>query len=57
MNFTNGRTPSKGERLKWTPLKDVRRVKLTRQLTTGRQLTSTELSKSKNVKKTKFLVP
>ncbi len=36
---------SKGDRLKWTPLKKVKPVSLTAELTKGRQLTAAELKK------------
>jgi hypothetical protein len=36
---------SKGERLKWTPLKEVKQVPLTASLTKGRLLTSMDLKK------------
>ncbi len=39
---------SKGDRLKWTPLKEVKSVKLTSDLTKGRHLNAKDLSKSKN---------
>jgi hypothetical protein len=56
-NFINSKNPSKGDRLKWVPLREVHSVPLTKELTRGRQLTVKELSQSKNAKQSKLLVP
>lgn len=50
-----GNSPSKGGRLNWTPLKEVRPVPLTKQNTKGRQLSSKDLSKGRQ--HSKLLVP
>lgn len=39
---------SKGDRLKWSPLKEAKSVKLTSDLTKGKHLNARDLSKSKN---------
>ena len=47
------KSASKGDRLNWTPLKHVKLVPITKQLTKGKKLSSTELSKENS----KLLVP
>jgi hypothetical protein len=37
----NMKKPSKGERLKWTPLKDLKPTKLTKELTKGNKVVLT----------------
>ena len=49
----NASTPSKGDRLKWTPLREAKQVPITKKLTKGRNVPSKELSKNKS----KLLVP
>lgn len=39
---------SKGDRLKWTPLKEAKSIKLTSDLTKGKRLNAHDLSKAKN---------
>ena len=46
---------TKGDRLNWTPLKDVKPVQLNKTLTKGKQLTTKDLSKS--IATRKILVP
>lgn len=41
---------AKGDRLNWTPLKDVKSVRLTSSLTKGRLLTARDLSKARRSK-------
>lgn len=51
------RVAPKGDRLNWTPLKDVSPVKLTPELTKGKVLTSLDLSKRGNSNKSNLLLP
>ena len=46
---------TKGDRLNWTPLKDVKPVHLNEKLAMGKQLTTKDLSKS--IATRKVLVP
>ena len=46
---------TKGDRLNWTPLKDVKPIQLNKKLTKGKQLTIKDLSKS--IATRKVLVP
>jgi hypothetical protein len=49
---------SKGDRLNWTPLKDVKPVQLNKNLVKGKQVTLKELHKSlPSIAKRKVLVP
>lgn len=54
---SSGKSASKGDRLKWTPLTEVHSVPLTEENTKGRHLTSKELSQGKESEKSKLLVP
>ena len=49
---------SKGDRLNWTPLKEVKSVQLNKSLVKGKQVTLKELRKSiPSIAKRKVLVP
>ncbi len=52
-NFTQ-KAPSKGDRLNWTPLRDVKPVVLNKELTKGRRLDNVI---SNNSHPANFLVP
>ena len=49
--------PSKGNRLNWTPLKDVKHVQLNKVSIKGREVTSKDVSGPASVIKRKVLVP
>lgn len=44
----NTKAAFKGDRLKWTPLKEAKPVKLTSELSEGKHLNAQDLSKAKN---------
>ena len=46
--YKAAQSPTKGERLHWTPLKEVQHVTLSHELTTGRRVDAAELSKRNN---------
>lgn len=49
---------SKGDRLNWTPLKDVKPVELNKKLVKGKQITSNDLKKFlPSITKRKVLIP
>jgi hypothetical protein len=48
MNTSKHKTPSKGDRLKWTPLRELKPVKLTEELVKGKVLTEKDLSRRNN---------
>lgn len=50
-------SPSKGDRLKWVPLTDLKPSRLNKNLTKGKPLTKRELDKRKGPSTTKTLVP
>ena len=52
---SNRKIATKGDRLNWTPLKDVKPAQLNEKLTKGKQLTTKDLSKS--IATRKVLVP
>lgn len=57
-NSTYKNYSSKGDRLKWTSLKDAKSVKLTAELTSGKVIDFKELSKrSNNLRSSNILVP
>lgn len=48
---------SKGDRLHWTPLEDLKPTRLNKHLTKGKPLTKRDLDKRKGASTTKTLVP
>ncbi len=57
-NTSHKKVASKGDRLNWTPLKDVKPVQLTKSLIKGKQVTSKDLHESlPSIAKRKVLVP
>ena len=59
MKYAEGHSKSlsKGDRLNWTPLKEVHSVPLTKENTKGRRLSSEELAKEKESNNSEPLVP
>lgn len=48
METSKHKVPSKGDRLKWTPLRELKPVKLTSDLVKGKVLTERDLSPKSN---------
>jgi hypothetical protein len=57
LDLNRSKNPSKGERLKWLPLKDHDNLVLTRESLKGKQLSTQELSQTKKGNEPKYLVP
>jgi hypothetical protein len=57
LDLNKGKNPSKGDRLKWLPLKDHDNLVLTRKSLKGKQLSTQELLPKKNGNEPKYLVP
>jgi len=57
-NTSHRKVASKGDRLNWTPLKEVKPVELNKKLIKGKQVTSKDLRKSlPSIAGRKVLVP